>query len=75
MCGKHYPDPWFSDGFGFGFRVSVCLFFLWNFGFFFFIFDCSCLSEFRPVQQFPAQDSAAAVAGCPRAAGSTRRAV
>lgn len=32
VCGKHYPDPWFSDGFGFGFRVSVCLVFLRNFG-------------------------------------------
>lgn len=23
VCGKHYPDPCFSDGFGFGFRASV----------------------------------------------------
>lgn len=40
MCGKHYPDPWFSDGFGFGFSVSVCLFFLRNFVFFI-VFDHS----------------------------------
>lgn len=40
VCGKHYPDPWFSDGFGFGFRVSVCLVFL-RISDFFIVFDHS----------------------------------